>query len=157
MVPLGRHGSEDGRSITSPRTHIVRSPSHYGPDHSSHIWHWATGTVSQIQKADILLTHGPPIRQHDLTMTSVRAGCPTLWNKVSLTQPRLHLFGHIHEGRGATLHRWNPAGEETAKITAFVNGANSPIGRGTKAWDPSGRRRLPGEPGWQPVIVDMRD
>lgn len=114
------------------------------------------GVISVIPKTDILLTHGPPLRVHDLATRGVHAGCPALLERVSQIQPRLHVFGHIHEGRGATLQTWDQAavGEGT-DMTAFVNAANVPLGRGV--YDAEGRRRLPGSSGWQPVIVDLLD
>ena len=49
---------------------------------------------------DILMTHGPPRQYGDLTMSGVRAGCPALLEKVLDVSPKLHVFGHIHEGYG---------------------------------------------------------
>jgi predicted phosphodiesterase len=58
---------------------------------------------------DVLLTHGPPQGILDRTFSGEHAGCEELLSAVGARAPRLHLFGHIHEGygserRGATLH-----------------------------------------------------
>ena len=45
---------------------------------------------------DILVTHGPPRGHLDL----MRLGCPHLLREVWRTRPRLHVFGHVHEGYG---------------------------------------------------------
>lgn len=51
---------------------------------------------------DVLITHGPPAGVGDLTIKGVRAGCPVLLEEVrSRIRPRVHVFGHIHEGFGA--------------------------------------------------------
>ena len=53
---------------------------------------------------DILITHGPPKGILGTCSDGFDAGCSDLsyeiWNRV---KPKVHLFGHIHEGYGA-LH-----------------------------------------------------
>ncbi|PRY98282.1 metallophosphatase domain-containing protein [Marinilabilia salmonicolor] len=44
---------------------------------------------------DILITHMPP-----RGILDNEAGCPQLLEKVDSIRPKLHLFGHIHEGYG---------------------------------------------------------
>ena len=52
---------------------------------------------------DILLTHGPPLGRGDLCVSGQRAGCLDLLKAVQgRVRPRFHVFGHIHEGYGAT-------------------------------------------------------
>ncbi|KAG6905539.1 hypothetical protein DXG01_002087 [Tephrocybe rancida] len=167
--------------------------------------------VSKIPVTDILLTHGPPARILDLTRSKDFAGCVDLRNNLSRLRPRLHLFGHIHEARGAHVHNWDDplpevnifegsdsdsdlgsedstntpqvdsgttmqlpsedAGETAGPIfiheadvgqlagdgaeqTVFVNASTFPAGRGE--WR-AGQRVPFGGPGFQPVIVDLRD
>uniref|UniRef100_A0A7N9DCI5 Calcineurin-like phosphoesterase domain-containing protein n=1 Tax=Macaca fascicularis TaxID=9541 RepID=A0A7N9DCI5_MACFA len=51
---------------------------------------------------DILITHGPPLGFLDWVPKKMqRVGCVELLNTVQRrVQPRLHVFGHIHEGYG---------------------------------------------------------
>ncbi|NJN15121.1 MAG: metallophosphoesterase [Oscillochloris sp.] len=49
---------------------------------------------------DVLITHGPPQGMLDLTVYGVDAGCAELWAELARIRPRLHVFGHIHEGYG---------------------------------------------------------
>ena len=49
---------------------------------------------------DILVTHGPPYGIGDLTAGGERAGCEDLLKRVRELRPKLHVFGHIHEGAG---------------------------------------------------------
>jgi len=35
----------------------------------------------------------------DLTAKKINAGCPILLERVKYVKPKIHLFGHIHEGR----------------------------------------------------------
>jgi len=63
---------------------------------------------------DILITHGPPHGICDLNSKGSSSGCPELLEEVTgRVQPRLHLFGHIHEAYGI----------EKVGNTLFVNAA----------------------------------
>ena len=54
------------------------------------------------QGIDILMTHGPPFEQGDRTARGERVGCDDLRLALRRIRPRLHVFGHIHEGHGVT-------------------------------------------------------
>jgi hypothetical protein len=60
------------------------------------------------------MTHGPPYNILDTTSHSKHAGCPHLLRAVSRARPRLHCFGHIHEGWGAERVRWEEPTEGDA-------------------------------------------
>ncbi|KZP20295.1 Metallo-dependent phosphatase, partial [Athelia psychrophila] len=62
--------------------------------------------VKRIPKTDILLTHGPPFDILDATLRGQPVGCEALRAHVPKLRPRLHLFGHIHEARGAEMYTW---------------------------------------------------
>jgi Icc-related predicted phosphoesterase len=49
---------------------------------------------------DILITHGPPRGIGDRNDRGDLCGCADLAERVFAVDPRLHVFGHIHEGRG---------------------------------------------------------
>ncbi len=51
---------------------------------------------------DVLVTHGPPLGHGDRTVSGEDAGCVDLLDAVRRVRPRLHVFGHIHEGYGQT-------------------------------------------------------
>ncbi|CAF4716071.1 unnamed protein product, partial [Rotaria socialis] len=56
---------------------------------------------SQISNdVDVLLTHGPPENIFDKNSLGLRTGCAQLLARVNIVKPRLHVFGHIHEGYG---------------------------------------------------------
>ncbi len=63
---------------------------------------------------DVLITHGPPFGILDLCFHGERVGCNDLLEAVMKIKPKIHAFGHIHEGHG------------TLKIdnTLFVNACN---------------------------------
>ncbi len=63
------------------------------------------------EDVDIIVTHGPPHGIGDFTASGVYAGCKDLLDILQEIKPRLHVFGHIHEGYGII---------EKAKTT-FVN------------------------------------
>lgn len=60
---------------------------------------------------DVLITHGPPMTVLDETPGQGHLGCADLWKRVQQLTPRVHAFGHIHEGSGA----------ESRDGTRFVN------------------------------------
>lgn len=61
---------------------------------------------------DVLITHGPPAGHGDRCAGSgLHAGCEDLLHAVRRLQPRYHVFGHVHEGYGAT----------SDGVTTFVN------------------------------------
>ncbi|MCJ1309098.1 hypothetical protein MMC25_002753 [Agyrium rufum] len=50
---------------------------------------------------DIVMTHGPPMNVMDTTVRGQNVGCEALAKALPRVRPRLHVFGHIHEGWGA--------------------------------------------------------
>lgn len=49
---------------------------------------------------DVLVTHGPPAAILDRTRDGEEVGCSDLAQALERVRPRLHVFGHIHEGYG---------------------------------------------------------
>ncbi len=54
------------------------------------------------EDTDVLITHGPPLGHGDRTFDGREVGCADLKERLKIVRPRLHLFGHIHEGYGVT-------------------------------------------------------
>lgn len=53
------------------------------------------------QETDILITHGPPFGYLDkLIQNPQNLGCELLVEKVVSVKPKIHVFGHIHDGYG---------------------------------------------------------
>ena len=52
------------------------------------------------KETDVLITHGPPLGHGDLTSHGECVGCADLLESVRQKRPKLHIFGHIHEGYG---------------------------------------------------------
>ncbi len=75
---------------------------------------------------DILITHGPPFGHLDANKAGMRLGCEELAKAVERVKPRLHCFGHIHEGYGITRN------EDTIFVNASIctlrmKATNAPI------------------------------
>eukprot|EP00455_Lapot_gusevi_P040337 TRINITY_DN4559_c0_g1_i1.p1 TRINITY_DN4559_c0_g1~~TRINITY_DN4559_c0_g1_i1.p1 ORF type:complete len:328 (-),score=51.91 TRINITY_DN4559_c0_g1_i1:157-1140(-) len=52
---------------------------------------------------DILITHGPPLGHGDRCQDGFLAGCTDLLRVIQQrAKPKVHVFGHIHEGYGVT-------------------------------------------------------
>ncbi|KAH6635884.1 metallophosphoesterase domain-containing protein [Chaetomium tenue] len=63
---------------------------------------------------DVVITHGPPrgVRDRSWASGGRHVGSAELFAAVARARPRLHCFGHIHEGWGAEVVRWaRTAGE----------------------------------------------
>jgi Icc-related predicted phosphoesterase len=63
---------------------------------------------------DILITHGPPMGKLDyVPYDNVNVGCEDLLTRIQDIKPKIHVFGHIHEGYGyvfdGTTHFINAA------------------------------------------------
>jgi hypothetical protein len=63
------------------------------------------------------MTHGPPMGILDATYRDEHVGCQHLLRAARRCKPRLHCFGHIHEGWGAQRVKWRE-GEELDVNTA---------------------------------------
>jgi Icc-related predicted phosphoesterase len=55
------------------------------------------------ENIDVLLTHGPARGIRDLVPRGELVGSPALLRALDRVRPRIHAFGHIHEGYGMTL------------------------------------------------------
>jgi Icc-related predicted phosphoesterase len=68
---------------------------------------------------DILITHGPPKYMCDFTIRDqFNAGCKDLLDRVDIIKPKIHVFGHIHEGYGIT----------SANGIDFINASSCTVG-----------------------------
>jgi len=66
---------------------------------------------------DIMLTHGPPKGILDKTYPGGdNVGCDHLRRAVKRCKPRLHCFGHIHEGWGAERMNWETGRSEKVVV-----------------------------------------
>jgi predicted phosphodiesterase len=82
---------------------------------------------------DILITHGPPFGKLDyVKYPNQNVGCEELMKRVEVIKPKIHVFGHIHEGYGYVFD-----GNTHFINAAVLNGRyefrNKPI---TVDWDP---------------------
>ncbi len=66
------------------------------------------------EDTEILITHGPPMGILDRTVRGDFVGCSNLTDRLQSVQPRLHVFGHIHEAYG----------RETIGPTTYINASN---------------------------------
>ncbi|KAL1305084.1 hypothetical protein AAFC00_002018 [Neodothiora populina] len=83
----------------------------------------ASSTEESERNVDVVITHGPPYKQLDLTATGLNVGCPHLLHAISRAKPLIHCFGHIHEGYGARLVEW--ANNDSAKASDSKNDTTS--------------------------------
>jgi len=70
-----------------------------------------TGTVPA--HTDVLVTHTPPRWHLDLPWGQ---GCAHLLGEVGRVRPALHVFGHVHGGRGRELVFWDQAEQSFERV-----------------------------------------
>ncbi|KAF3384721.1 Metallophosphoesterase domain-containing protein 1 [Penicillium rolfsii] len=91
-------------------------------------YHPNRGHDFSIHNVDVAITHGPPKGVMDYTYSGERAGCPYLFEAISRARPRLHCFGHIHEGWGAKLVTWrHTTSAKPSHLTDIDNGRSTVI------------------------------
>lgn len=61
--------------------------------------------IPNFPDVDIIMTHGPPRGILD-ECPQGNVGCKNLLQALRRAKPRMHCFGHIHEGKGATTVDW---------------------------------------------------
>lgn len=75
---------------------------------------------------DLLITHGPPAGILDLTARGDRAGCQDLLERIEQTQPKVSVFGHIHEAYGR-VQQGNTLFVNAAVLDLGYRMANPPV------------------------------
>ncbi|KAG8530163.1 uncharacterized protein KY384_005646 [Bacidia gigantensis] len=76
---------------------------------------------------DLVMTHGPPRGIMDYTDSKQRAGSTDLFEAVARARPRLHCFGHIHEGWGAKKVAWRKEPTEKPSHFTDIDGAGTKV------------------------------
>ncbi len=67
------------------------------------------------ERVDVLVTHGPPLGIGDHGPVAGRLGCEELLARVRVVQPKLHMFGHIHQDGGV----WRDGPTLFANVTTW--------------------------------------
>ena len=75
---------------------------------------------------DIVVTHGPPKYILDLTIGTLNVGSQTLLDRVKEVKPKIHIFGHIHEGYG-TLEGLDTKFINASITNEFYKAVNKPV------------------------------
>lgn len=111
-----RHNTEEGIRIPDNVIYlqddfvVVEGIKIYGTPWQPRFFDWAFNLNRGEQLAekwkmipddtDILVTHGPPFGILDRTKEGLNVGCDDLFNRILDVKPKIHVFGHIHEGYG---------------------------------------------------------
>lgn len=99
---------------------------------------------------DVLITHGPPKGILDQNYDYSHTGSTTLKRHVLRAQPRVHLFGHIHEDGGKSEK--HPLSFDTTFYNVAWVGVDRrefPLPDGTKVWRPAARVPNP------PLVLEL--
>lgn len=82
---------------------------------------------------DILITHGPPLGKLDyVRYSNENVGCEELMKRVEEIKPKMHLYGHIHQGHGYVFDG-NTHFINAAVLNERYEFRNKPL---TVDWDP---------------------
>lgn len=102
---------------------IIDHVKFYGSPWTPEFNHWAfmkqRGEMKYVWEkipadVDVLITHGPPYGVLDKSgYKKANMGCAYLGKAIETIRPKLHVFGHIHEGSGV----------EIREQTIFINAA----------------------------------
>ena len=95
-------------------------------------WHFMENRGENIAKiwakipedTDVLITHGPAYGHGDPAPGNRLAGCFELLKRIMQVEPKVHFFGHIHEGHGRTVS------DEIRTVfinAAIMNGRYKPV------------------------------
>ena len=79
---------------------------------------------------DVLITHGPPFGIQDQVHGGEHLGCEEMKIRLATVKPRVHIYGHIHDGYGVAQ----------SKATTYINACTS-----TEAYRALNR----------PIVVDL--
>ena len=107
-------------SVNGRKLKVFGSP--YTPEHGpgafrykAHEDIWGQSIPSD---ADLVVVHGPPQGILDRSRKGAICGCAFLARRLQKVQPKLVVFGHIHESFGVERRTWN-----TGQETCFANAA----------------------------------
>ncbi|KAL9103807.1 MAG: hypothetical protein Q9163_001184 [Psora crenata] len=90
-----------------------------------------------VKSVDIAITHGPPKGIMDYTIDRQRAGSSELFAAIARARPRLHCFGHIHEGWGAKMVTWRDQPTETPSHFTDIDNDRSTVIENLSGFTPS--------------------
>ena len=85
----------------------------------------AENAIPDFPNIDVVMTHGPPMGVLDATDRGEHVGCEHLLRAARRCRPRLHCFGHIHEGWGAQKVRWNDSDELDVKVEEHIEAVDA--------------------------------
>lgn len=81
----------------------------------------AENPVPNFPAIDVMMTHGPPMGVLDTVRTGDNVGCEHLLRAARRCKPRLHCFGHIHEGWGGRRVKWKDGEELDVKTEEHIS------------------------------------
>lgn len=156
----------DGRSFT-----IFASP--FTPEYGDYAFsyprdenHFNEGSSFIPAGVNIVMTHGPPSAPSshsaayhlDLGYYGEHGGCPKLFDAIVRSKPKLHCFGHIHEGHGVQSLVWSQGAngdgfsfQGLVKDTGLVHATEE----GKTLLVNAAIMGHPGEPNNEPWVVDI--
>lgn len=105
------HDGDDGLEVLIDQATIINGVKIWGSPWQPTFYNWAFNLDRGPniaakwdlipEDSDIVVTHGPPKGQCDLTPYGMlNVGCEDLMNRLMVVKPEYHIFGHIHYAYG---------------------------------------------------------
>lgn len=111
----------DGLTIYGTPYSLEFFPEHWAFNITEEKW---AKELDKVQKADIIISHGPPYGFGDKTQSGKNVGSRALLSAIKRLGPKLVVCGHIHEARG------NYSFENSVILnTSYVNLAYKPVNK----------------------------
>lgn len=98
-------------------------------------WHFMDNEFNLLRRwdripedTDVLVTHGPPAGVGDFNYNQESCGSTSLIAHVKRVEPKLHIFGHIHQGRQFQGFKSERIDNTTFVNASFLNDSYDPFG-----------------------------
>ncbi|EFQ26908.1 calcineurin-like phosphoesterase [Colletotrichum graminicola] len=98
----------------------------YTPSTEGWAFEYSTHDFNIDMGTDVVITHGPPRGVLDIS-GGKRIGCPQLFRAVAQSQPKIHCFGHVHQGWGARLVAWKQHLSKAPTHLEDIDNSNSSV------------------------------
>ena len=116
---------------------VYASPYTPSPSSADDLWGFQYSSTHDFdipRGTDLVITHGPPKGLFDMTAEKSRIGCGSLFAAVARAQPKVHCFGHVHNGWGSKFVSWRPTiSEKPSHFSDIDNEKSALISNLTKA------------------------
>lgn len=107
---------------------LPHTPTSFGPNAFMNDQDCDDPWLKAPEKADILISHSPPLGFRDTNINGKHQGCDRLKGAIYRIKPKLVVCGHVHEARGTTTTFWGEGGSTEVVNAALMDRSKSLTG-----------------------------